>query len=506
MRSSTSPTLGRRARVGDRSGACRPRARERSREAATPLLRAVVPGLAFACASACALSPSHVQPLHSPEAQPLGREVPAPVNPELRDLPNVSAWWFKPSGSPARLYLLDVGPPNAKNPPLVLFHGDGAIGNRDFYPIFAGLSRRRRVIAVDLPGFGRSERNGDDFAPDQMVRQVASVVDALGLRRVDVLGHSSGGPLALLFAAQSPKLVRRLVLVAAVGVLRPEALLRGVLHDRLTGMRDSSKIAAGVVETSGNALVTFAGLLGGSSGGISDSGLAGNSAGALLALALLDYNFGAALFGIRAPTLLVWGDRDELAPVRIARVLEARIPGSKLVFIEDAAHVIMREQPAALAELVTSYLDGPIEALAEQSAPRKAVPDKRCAHQDDVTITGDYGEIDLDHCNNARLERVRARRVVVRGSKVHIERGNVTEGVIADDSELVITGGDYRGEVALDLNGGTHDVAGADIEGRVAAVRARQKTTVLFSVTRLESPKATRMMHEAASLAPGQEL
>jgi pimeloyl-ACP methyl ester carboxylesterase len=477
---------------------------ERSREAPTPLLSAVVGGLAFA--SACALAPSHVQPLHLPEAQPLGLKVPAPVNPQVRDLPGVSAWWFQPSGSAARLYLLDVGPPSATHPPLVLFHGDGAIGNRDFYPILAGLSRRRRVIAVDLPGFGRSERNGDDFAPDKMVRQVASVVDALGLRRVDVLGHSSGGPLALLFAAQSPKLVRRLVLVAAVGVLRPEALLRGVLHDRLTGMRGSSKIAAGIVETSGNALVTFAALLGGSSGGVSDSGLAGNSSGALLALALLDYNFGAALFGMRAPTLLVWGDRDELAPVRIAQVLEARIPGSTLVFIKDAAHVIMRDQPAALAELVTSYLDGPIETPAEQGAPRKPVQDKRCAHQDDVTITGDYGEIELDHCNNARLQQVRARRVVVRGSKVHVERGNVTEGVIADDSELVITGGDYRGEVALDLNGGTHDVAGADIEGRVAAIRARQKTTVLFSVTRLKSPKATRMMHEAAGLAAGQEL
>ena len=123
-----------------------------------------------------------------------------------------------------------------------------------------------------------------------------------------------------------------------------------------------------------------------------------------------------------------------------------------------------------------------------------------------MTITGDYGEINLDHCKRARLNRVRARRIVVRGSNVRIEHGYVTEGVFASSSDLVITGGELRGKVALDLNGGTHDVAGADIEGKVAAIRARAKTTVLFSVTRIKSPKATRILHEAMDLAPSQEL
>ena len=49
-------------------------------------------------------------------------------------------------------------------------------------------------------------------------------------------------------------------------------------------------------------------------------------------------------------------------------------------------------------------------------------------------------------------------------------------------------------------------MAGADIEGAVAAIRARAKTTVLFSVTRIKSPKATRILHEAMDLAPSQAL
>jgi len=472
------------------------------REMPKALLLALLAGLAFACVH----ESSHVQPLHSPEAQPLGLKTPAPVDPEVRDLPNVSASWFKPSGSAARLYLLEVGPHSTKHPPLVLFHGAGAGGNRAFYPVLAALSSKRHVIAVDLPGFGRSERRGDDFAPDQMVRQVASVVDALGARRVDVLGHSSGGPLALLFAAQSPKLVRRLVLVDAVGVLRPETLLRSQVHGELRDMRAGSPLAAGIVEKSCDAVVSFVALFVRSAGGVADSGLAGSSSTALLAMALLDYNFGAALFGVRAPTLLVWGDRDDVAPVRIAHVLEDRIPGSRLSFLKDSGHSPTRDQPAALVELVTSYLDEPVEERAEPNVPKKPAQDARCANRDDVTITGDYGEINVDHCKRVWLNAVRARRIVVRDSQVHIEHGHVTEGVIADSSDLVITGGDLRGMVALDLNGGTHDVAGADIEGKVAAIRARAKTSVLFSVTRIKSPKATRMLHEAMDLAPNQEL
>ena len=466
------------------------------------LLIALLAGLDFACAHEA----SHVQPLHSPDAQLLDLKTPAPVDPEVRDLPDVSASWFKPSASAARLYVLEVGPHSTKYPPLVLFHGAGLGGNRVFYPVLAALSSKRRVIAVDLPGFGRSERRGDDFAPDQMVRQVASVVDALGVRRIDVLGHSSGGPLALLFAAQSPKLVRRLVLVDPVGLLRPETLLRSQLHGELNDMRAGSPLAAGIVEKSGDALVNFVALFVRSSGGVADAGLAGSGPIALLAMALLDYNFGAALFGIRAPTLLVWGDRDDVAPVRIAQVLEDRIPNSKLSFLKDSGHMPMRDQPAALVALVTSYLDDPIEEQAGQNAPKKPAKNTRCKNRDDVTITGDYGEINLDHCKRARLNRVRARRIVVRGSNVRIEHGYVTEGVIANSSDLVITGGELRGEVALDLSGGTHDVAGADIEGKVAAIRARAKTTVLFSVTRIKSPKATRILHEAMDLAPRQEL
>jgi hypothetical protein len=263
---------------------------------------------------------------------------------------------------------------------------------------------------------------------------------------------------------------------------------------------------ADIVEKSGDALVNVLSLIVGSAGALSDSGLVGSSPGAMLALALLDYNFGAALFRIRAPTLLVWGDRDDVAPIRIAHVLEDRIPRSKLSFLKDSGHVPMLDQPAALAELVTSYLEEPIEEAPEEHAPKKSAPDKRCEKQDDVVITGDYGEIILDHCKNAWLNRVRAQRIVVKESEARIEHGYVTQGVIAERSELVITGGELRGEVALDLNGGTYDVAGADIEGNVASVRARDKASVLFSVTRIKSPKATRVLHEAMELASGAEL
>ena len=78
------------------------------------MLKTLLIALLSAIASACVHPTSHVQPVNAPVAQPLGLKTPAPINAELRDLPEVSASWFKPVGSAARLYVLEVGPRSAK--------------------------------------------------------------------------------------------------------------------------------------------------------------------------------------------------------------------------------------------------------------------------------------------------------------------------------------------------------------------------------------------------------
>jgi len=104
---------------------------------------------------------------------------------------------------------------HGKGEPLLLLHG-GLFSTGMFGPTLAKLAERRRVIGVDLLGHGRTAlgtRQKIDLA--EIGRDLAVVVEKLGLRQTDVMGYSFGGGAALQLAFQRPELVRRLVVVSA---------------------------------------------------------------------------------------------------------------------------------------------------------------------------------------------------------------------------------------------------------------------------------------------------
>ncbi|MEU8005858.1 alpha/beta hydrolase [Catellatospora sp. NPDC049111] len=109
------------------------------------------------------------------------------------------------------------GEPEA--PAVVLLHGIGGGGPGDWDTVAEQLADRWRVYAVDQRGHGRSERTSA-YAIDQLVADVAGLLDVLGLKRVAVVGHSLGGVVAYLFAARFPERVEALV-VEDAGLMYP---------------------------------------------------------------------------------------------------------------------------------------------------------------------------------------------------------------------------------------------------------------------------------------------
>jgi pimeloyl-ACP methyl ester carboxylesterase len=115
-----------------------------------------------------------------------------------------------------RLAYRVAGRPDA--PPLVLLHGLGD-GAASWDGVAPALARRSRVYAPDLRGHGRSDRPGD-YSVELMAADAAAFLDALGLDRVDLIGHSMGGLVGYLLAGDHPGRVRRLIL-EDVAALRP---------------------------------------------------------------------------------------------------------------------------------------------------------------------------------------------------------------------------------------------------------------------------------------------
>jgi pimeloyl-ACP methyl ester carboxylesterase len=221
----------------------------------------------------------------------------------------------------------------------VLIHGLG--GSSRWWVRNAGfLSQCFTVYTVDLPGFGAMRRCPAPFSVNGAVRWLRTLLDALGLEKVSLIGHSMGGLIAAIFAAQCPERLKRLVLAAPAITLpstRIPAYFLPLARETLRIERSFWKIL------------------------IWDSARAGFSNSLRAARDLLRYKMSGEFSRISTPCLLIWGERDPLVPVKLARDLREKITGSELCVLKGAGHVLMYDHAEEFNSAVLAFLSEPAQ-------------------------------------------------------------------------------------------------------------------------------------------------
>jgi pimeloyl-ACP methyl ester carboxylesterase len=218
-------------------------------------------------------------------------------------------------------------------PPVVLVHGLGGSG-RWWGRTAPALARSHRVIVPELPGFGYGIGTAQ-FRLDEAPDLLDALLRRLGVARASLVGHSLGALACAALAARAPERAERLVMIAPP--VRTAG--RSVLANALPALRTIARLPPAAAATV-----------------LSD--VVGRSPVALLRAAgeLLVIEHAADLARIRAPTLLLWGDRDVLVPVSGARELAERIGGARLRVIRGAGHVPMLDRPDAVVAELTAFL------------------------------------------------------------------------------------------------------------------------------------------------------
>ncbi|HEX6589169.1 MAG TPA: alpha/beta hydrolase [Longimicrobiales bacterium] len=226
----------------------------------------------------------------------------------------------------------------AGGPPLVLLHGLAG-SHRWWRYVVPAFARRFEVVVPELVGFG-----GSRPAPRQPdMPEMASVVDEWLVRselsRVDLVGHSMGGEIAIHLAAGVPERLRRLVLVSAAGVPRElSASAAARLASELARLRAWGRRSF---------VATIA----------VDSLRAGPFTLYRTIRHLLADDVRPLLPRVRQPTLLVWGAHDPVTPVRDAHVMRNLLPNARLHVVADASHNVMADRPDEFVRLVSDFLD-----------------------------------------------------------------------------------------------------------------------------------------------------
>lgn len=262
-----------------------------------------------------------------------------------------------------RVHLRDEGP-RTDPVPIVLLHGTSAsLHTWDGWT--AALAPARRVIRLDLPGFGLSDGFADgDYAIARYVGFLQRWLDRLGVPRAIVAGNSLGGQIAWALAVADPSRVAGLVLVDAAGFPLASTsvpigfrLARLPVANRLfthllprAVIRSSLRNVYGDPSRVTEALVTRYYEL---------TLREGNRAAVVRRLTTRS---GApdpeGLRALRTPTLILWGGRDRLIPPDHAEHFAARLAGSRVVRFDALGHVPQEEDPAATAAAVLPFVQG----------------------------------------------------------------------------------------------------------------------------------------------------
>ncbi len=246
--------------------------------------------------------------------------------------------------------------------PVVLIHGFGG-STYSWRKVLPGLAESFRVVAVDLSGFGYTERPRlpESYSREAQGTLVLRVMDALGMERAHLVGHSYGGGITLWLARYHPERIRSMVLVdssaptyandrrSRLAALRPltswflrSYVLRrsSVRKSLLRSLYDDSLVTPELVQAYYERLRIE---------GVADAyyGLTAPSSTPADPVRLEE---------IQTPALVVWGRHDQIIPLAGGRRAAERLPGGTFAVLEKSGHIPMEEQPEELLKIVVKFL------------------------------------------------------------------------------------------------------------------------------------------------------
>ncbi|HLR80396.1 MAG TPA: alpha/beta hydrolase [Bacillota bacterium] len=245
-------------------------------------------------------------------------------------------------------------------PPILLIHGFVA-SIHTFNRLMPLLAKHFSVVAIDLPGFGRSEKSKTFvYSYKNYATLLMRVIDYFGFQQVCIMGHSMGGQIALYTARMIPESIHKLILLNSSGYMgrahRWLIFSSYLPFFHLAAKRYVQKQS--VEDTLKNVLF--------------DHSLITDELKEEYSIALRDQNFYRSLIRllrhregdlmpeqlqeIQQPVLLLWGKEDKVVPLDVGKQLAKDLPNASLTIYDNAGHLITEEKPEDIYEQIRAFI------------------------------------------------------------------------------------------------------------------------------------------------------
>ena len=243
---------------------------------------------------------------------------------------------------------------SGQGPVLLLLHGF-TIDSRIWESQIDALSENFTVIAWDAPGAGQSSDPPETFRLSDWADCISSLMDSVNVEKAHILGLSWGGILAQEFYHRHPDRVLSLILAGAYAGWKG-SLPQSVVDERLAACLHDATLQP-------KAFVSkyIPGMFGDAPPPEAQERLASIMSDfhpvgfRLMAKSSAETDTRNILPTIKVPTLLIWGDKDQRSPLRVAHQMKDAIPGSKLQLIPAAGHVCNLESPVEFNKFVKEF-------------------------------------------------------------------------------------------------------------------------------------------------------
>jgi pimeloyl-ACP methyl ester carboxylesterase len=232
----------------------------------------------------------------------------------------------------------------ASDKTVILIHGAG--GSHLVWPAALRRLPNADVLALDLPGHGRSPGSGS-ASIDDYAGQITAFLDTLKLENVFLIGHSMGGAIAQTVALRQPPALAGLVLIGTGAKLR----VAPAILDNLLPHFGETAAAVNRYTWGPNALPEMVAR--------GEAMLAETPPPVLHGdfVACDRFDVRAELSGVTLPTLVIAGSADKMTPPKYGRYLAGAIPHAQFLLLEGAGHMMMVEKPGETAAAVERFLD-----------------------------------------------------------------------------------------------------------------------------------------------------